>query len=196
MRQSQKLYSILLTRKNSFKKLIEALKETNQSGVLNILNNGKPKKCIESLNESEGIKFDDKAILGRGTMGTIVYKGTHGGRNVAVKKVYLGINEDKIVLEEIEVLKNCDLHENIVRYFKTDVSQHFLLIALELCDMTLKQWVGSETKSIEIAPVEILRQITVGLEWLHKQRIIHRDIKPKNILLLGLVKKSRFLTLA
>ncbi|ODM88989.1 Serine/threonine-protein kinase/endoribonuclease IRE2 [Orchesella cincta] len=88
---------------------------------------------------------------------------------------------------------NCNAHENIVRYFGSKKGVGFILILLELCEINLREWVAK--KDDGIPPMEILRQVTVGLEWLHSVSIVHRDLKPENILLvkkLARVKISDF----
>ncbi|ODM87886.1 Serine/threonine-protein kinase/endoribonuclease IRE1 [Orchesella cincta] len=108
--------------------------------------------------------------LRKRSSGTFVFKGQFGNRDVAVKRMHSEVAREKAIIKEIEILKNCDSHENIVRYFATKVVQNFVLIVLELCDMTLAEWII--TKPIYITPLEVLRQVTVGLEWLHEHSIV------------------------
>ncbi|CAL8138617.1 unnamed protein product [Orchesella dallaii] len=181
--QAFKLYNIVITRKNGFEKLIEGLRDTEQSGALSIL-----APNSDCLGDITTISYDETQVLGRGGFGTIVYKGKLGDRDVAVKRVpsdVLGIQ----AVREVDVLKACDGHENIVRYFGIKVRPDSVLILLELCDLTLSDWI--EKKSIDIEPVEILKQITMGLDWLHCHSILHRDLKPENILMIQKLKRVK-----
>ncbi|CAL8076017.1 unnamed protein product [Orchesella dallaii] len=191
--QSRKFYKIIITRTNGFECLLEALKDTHQSGAANLLLTGTIKRNRAALTEMHAncsITYDKNIELGRGSNGTIVFKGVFANRNVAVKQIHSAIVSEKNIEEEIENLMCCDPHENVIQYFYSEHAQPYFLIALELCDMSLKDWIKSK-KPIEMSPVEILRQTTVGLEWLHKQRIVHRDLKPANILLIAKITKVK-----
>jgi len=181
---------MIQTRENAFEKLQTALASTSQTGALKLLTANNAQK----FNESFQFSYDEKSVLGKGSNGTIVYRGKLGDRNVAVKRLHSNIVDEKTIKEEINVLKICDAHENIVRYFNIKECDQHVLIILELCDMTLKDWV-SNNSSIEITHLEVLRQTTLGLMWLHDMRILHRDLKPENILLTSVcvrVKLSDF----
>jgi len=60
----------------------------------------------------------------------------------------------------------------------------FRYIATELCTGSLEQYVNNIYRGPEFRnEKEILRQVTRGLSHLHKKKIVHRDIKPNNILI-------------
>ncbi|ODM87232.1 Serine/threonine-protein kinase/endoribonuclease IRE1 [Orchesella cincta] len=180
--QAFKLYNLVSQRQNGFTILLQALQETKQSIAVDILTNGNKLKT-DSMDDLMSITFDGKSVLGKGSYGTVVFKGTLGTRNIAIKRVSTDqfVGNRRQVDHEIEMLKTCDAHENIVRYFGSKNEQNSVLILLELCDVNLKEWVTN--KGIAIPAVEVLRQVTVGLKWLHENRIVHRDLKPENILL-------------
>ncbi|CAL8141653.1 unnamed protein product [Orchesella dallaii] len=190
--QSFQFYKIIQTRKNGFSSLKQALRETNQTGALEIL---ETKDSLLDDIASTSVTFDVNTVLGKGSYGTVVFKGKLGERDVAVKLVHSDVLGAQAV-HEVNILKTCDEHENIVRYFGCkQTPPDSIMIILELCDMSLNDWVKTKTKSFEISPFDILKQVTVGLDWLHKNNIVHRDLKPENILLnvrLSKVKISDF----
>ena len=130
--------------------------------------------------------FTDTTI-GFGSHGTVVYKGTFGGRDVAVKRMLLEFYD--IASHEVGLLQESDDHPNVIRYYDKESSGQFLYIALELCPASLQDVIEKpQDYSQLIGPSgldlpDVLRQITAGLRYLHSLKIVHRDIKPQNILM-------------
>ncbi|CAG8538274.1 5596_t:CDS:2, partial [Scutellospora calospora] len=127
-------------------------------------------------------------ILGYGSHGTIVYKGSFEGRDVAVKRLLLDFYD--IAYHEVSLLQESDDHPNVIRYYCKEQSDRFLYIALELCPASLHDLIerGSTFQHSHLLasihpPSKILYQIIAGLHHLHSMKIVHRDIKPQNILI-------------
>lgn len=133
-------------------------------------------------------------VIGQGSCGTIVFKGSFEGRDVAVKRMLSQYYE--LASQEVSFLQASDDHANVVRYFCQQKDDHFLYIAVELCQASLFEvWetekAKTEERRVELATLKLaiqqdmtrtLQQLAAGLHHLHKLRIIHRDIKPQNIL--------------
>lgn len=125
-------------------------------------------------------------ILGFGSHGTVVFQGSLQGRAVAVKRLL----QDFVTLaaREVSILQESDDHPNVIRYYYQEAHANFLYIALELCPASLADIVENpdrdQWRDIAIAfdPKRALRQITSGLRHLHALKLVHRDIKPQNIL--------------
>ncbi|KAI8354037.1 hypothetical protein BD560DRAFT_438390 [Blakeslea trispora] len=133
-------------------------------------------------------------VLGYGSHGTVVYKGEFDGRAVAVKRLLLDFYD--VALKEVKLLQESDDHPNVVRYFYKEESDRFLYIALELCFGSLNDYM-ERTLSLSqmqlcdaMNPADMLSQFICGLQYLHSLKIVHRDIKPHNILLAP--SKNRF----
>jgi serine/threonine-protein kinase/endoribonuclease IRE1 len=129
------------------------------------------------------IKFHHTAVIGTGSEGTSVFRGSFEGRSVAVKRL---LNSSFSVAErEVKMLQQSDTHENIIRYFCTEYSRDFCYIAVELCACSLYEYVVDENFSHLrelMRPKEALYQAARGLNHLHQLNIIHRDVKPMNVL--------------
>lgn len=132
------------------------------------------------------LQVSDK-VLGYGSSGTVVYEGKFQERSVAVKRMLVDFYD--IASKEIELLSESDEHPNVVRYYCSEETSKFLYIALELCDSNLEQLIETnnvmrhEQRLKDYELVDILAQITQGIAYLHSLNIIHRDIKPQNILI-------------
>ena len=119
-----------------------------------------------------------------GSHGTVVFKGSLQGRAVAVKRMLA----DFVTLasREVNVLQESDDHPNVIRYYYQESHLNFLYIALELCPASLADVVERPGEFREVVGVfdgkRALREVTAGLRHLHGLKIIHRDIKPQNIL--------------
>lgn len=138
-----------------------------------------PEISSDGLVKIGKVTYDPKQVLGHGCAGTFVYKGTFENRPVAVKRL---LPECYTLADrEVELLRDADQHQNVLRYFCTESDSQFRYIALELCQMTLHEYINNGLNSLR--PLSILEQATRGLEHLHALDIVHRDIKPQNVLI-------------
>lgn len=147
-------------------------------------------------------------VIGKGAFGT-VYKGIwrEVGRHVAVKRVdraRLSIEEKKALRDEILLFKNLK-HQHIVNYIEAvdDHASPFLDIVMEFVEGgSLFNMVDQIRRSLDVGePVfeervvaDLVRQVVLGLQYLHDQGVVHRDIKGANLLVTkeGHVKLADF----
>ncbi|KAI1394306.1 cell division control protein [Hypoxylon trugodes] len=124
--------------------------------------------------------------LGKGAFGS-VYKAIHWGTGEAVavkqiKLVNLPKSELRMIEAEIDLLKNLN-HDNIVKYIGFVKSTDCLNIILEYCENgSLHSICKAYGKFPENLVGVYMTQVLQGLQYLHDQGVIHRDIKGANIL--------------
>ncbi|KAI9263747.1 hypothetical protein BY458DRAFT_514231 [Sporodiniella umbellata] len=151
---------------------------------------------LEKFKQSKSKVLEiSETVLGYGSHGTIVYKGQFDGREVAVKRLLVDFYD--VALKEVKLLQESDDHPNVVRYFYKEQSDRFLYIALELCYGSLNDYMerslslNDMTLCDTMNPADILSQMVGGIQYLHSLKIVHRDIKPHNILLAPTKYRSR-----
>ncbi|KAJ5071692.1 mtk1/mekk4 [Anaeramoeba ignava] len=134
----------------------------------------------------ESAQFQIGEIIGRGAFGA-VYKGFNisTGEFVAIKRISLTKipkDELKSTMMEIDLLMKLH-HENIVKYIGFSKSREYLNIVLEYIENGSLQNIMKKFGNFpENLVAKYMFQTLKGLEYLHKQGVIHRDIKGANIL--------------
>ncbi|KNC83657.1 IRE protein kinase, partial [Sphaeroforma arctica JP610] len=118
-------------------------------------------------------------VLGHGAQGTMVYTGFFDRRPVAVKRLLAEYFE--LANMEVDLLQQSDSHANVIRYFCKEQDTQFLYIALELCKGSLAD-VVSRKFDTGLTNKDIMKDMMNGLVHLHSLNIVHRDIKPGNVL--------------
>ncbi len=137
--------------------------------------------------------------LGRGGMG-IVYLAEDAvlQRSVAYKVVPVSTREDPKALDNIlrEARIAASLqHPNIVTIYDAGQTAHEVYIAMEYLEGRSLQEILDETSSLTLGrALAIFRQACLGLIHAHGQNIVHRDVKPANIMITpaGVVKLMDF----
>ncbi len=93
-----------------------------------------------------------------------------------------------LAAREVSILQESDDHPNVIRYYYQESHANFLYIALELCPACLADIIEAPDReayrdiAINFDPKRALKQIASGLRHLHALKLVHRDIKPQNIL--------------
>ena len=120
--------------------------------------------------------------IGSGSFG-LIFAGINekDGREVAVKrieKLRMKRPEDRREIKNLTALADC---EQIVRYISFLEDEHFSYIVLELMEGNLDEYLNGSKIDVNQA-TDLCKHIVMGLKFLHGQNILHRDLKPQNIL--------------
>ncbi|KAI9020503.1 kinase-like domain-containing protein [Hyaloraphidium curvatum] len=126
--------------------------------------------------------------IGEGTYG-VVYKARDkkSGDIVALKKIRLETEDEGVpstAVREISVLKELK-HPNIVNLRDIVHNDAKLYLIFEFLDLDLKKYMDTTAPS-GLPPNLVksyLYQLVRGLEYCHARRILHRDLKPQNLLI-------------
>jgi predicted Ser/Thr protein kinase len=147
-------------------------------------------------------RFRISSVLGQGAMG-VVYLADDPeiGRPVAIKTVRPGAADAEGAAElEARFLKEARLagrlqHPNIVTIYDVGRDGDVCFIAMEYVDgRPLSRYMGASPELPLPAKVGIVRQVADALAHAHDRGVLHRDIKPGNILIArdGRVKVTDF----
>jgi hypothetical protein len=131
-----------------------------------------------------------RAVLGEGSMGTRVYRGSHAQwGELAVKVMHKAhVPEHRACREQELLLKLADEagsgSSNVIKYRCRVDTVDTVMIGMELCECSLHQLI-SERRLLPTPQQQarISRELCEGVAFLHDHSIIHRDLRPKNILM-------------
>ena len=132
-------------------------------------------------------KYEKLEKIGEGTYG-IVFKAKNreSGEIVALKRVRLDDDDEGVpssALREICLLKELK-HKNVVRLYDVVHSERKLTLVFEYCDQDLKKYFDSCNGEIDHCVVKSLfYQLLRGLAFCHAHNVLHRDLKPQNLLI-------------
>lgn len=126
--------------------------------------------------------------LGEGTYAT-VYKGRSRTTNeiVALKEIHLDAEEGtpSTAIREISLMKELK-HVNILRLYDVIHTETKLVLIFEYCDRDLKKYMDVHGERGALDPVTVrsfMYQLLKGTAFCHENRVLHRDLKPQNLLI-------------
>jgi serine/threonine protein kinase len=137
--------------------------------------------------------------LGKGGMGA-VYKATRRetGQVVAVKILKPELAENSVLVgrfvQEFRAAARLD-HPNIVRALDAGIDGAFAYLVMEFVEgRCLGRMLVRGNKLPEAAAIRLIAQVAQALDYAHRNRVIHRDVKPDNVMVRpdGLAKLADF----
>ncbi|KAF3699445.1 Cyclin-dependent-like kinase 5 [Channa argus] len=132
-------------------------------------------------------KYEKLEKIGEGTYGTVFKaKNRESHEIVALKRVRLDDDDEGVpssALREICLLKELK-HKNIVRLHDVLHSDKKLTLVFEYCDQDLKKYFDSCNGDLDPETVKsFMYQLLKGLAFCHSRNVLHRDLKPQNLLI-------------
>ncbi|CAF1055426.1 unnamed protein product [Adineta steineri] len=143
-----------------------------------------PNSTLQKINDGWQIPIDsimnDLVLIGSGMEGS-VYLGKLNGQNVACKRVK---TEDETNIKHLRKLN----HNNVIKFRGISISSPLFYIVMDYCPYgslydVLKR---RREKDSYTKPTQVLdwsKQISNGVNYLHANRMVHRDLKSPNILI-------------
>ncbi|KAJ3121884.1 Mitogen-activated protein kinase [Nowakowskiella sp. JEL0407] len=135
-------------------------------------------------------KYKITRELGQGAYGLVcAAKNLETGQEVAIKKVTKIFDKQilaKRALRELKLLKHLNGHENITGIHDMDIADveafNEIYLVQELMEADLHQIIRSEQPLTDAHYQYFIYQILRGLKYIHSANILHRDLKPGNLL--------------
>ncbi|KAM0833336.1 hypothetical protein ACQ4PT_064325 [Festuca glaucescens] len=174
--------------------LLQQLKETANRSHPSLSNptNSLTSERIRELQEKIGDSEFDRNLLqpmdkfASGSSGDL-YRGTYLGMDVAIKYLRAEhVNDSSNVefLQEIMILRSVN-HENVVRFYGACTKHRKYLIVTEyMPGGNLYDFLHKKNITLELSVIlRIAIGISRGMDYLHQNNIIHRDLKTANLLI-------------
>nr|QYW07101.1 D-type cyclin dependence kinase [Dimocarpus longan] len=139
------------------------------------------------LSKKVADRYLKREVLGEGTYG-VVYKAidTKTGQTVAIKKIRLGKQKEGVnftALREIKLLKELK-DPNIIELIDAFPHKGNLHLVFEFMETDLETVIRNTNIFLSPADIKSYMQMTLkGLAFCHKKWVLHRDMKPNNLLI-------------
>ena len=132
-------------------------------------------------------QYEIKYLLGEGGMSQVfAAEDTTLGRTVALKILHQSLSQDDKLTEMFEreaKLTASINHPNVVKVYTVGREKGYFYIAMELVNATsVEQMIAEQGALPELQVLQIAHDVVSGLDAAYRTNLIHRDIKPGNML--------------
>jgi negative regulator of the PHO system len=109
------------------------------------------------------------------------------GEIVALKEIHLDAEEGtpSTAIREISLMKELN-HKHIVRLHDVIHTETKLVLIFEYCEQDLKKYMDTHGDRGALPPNvtrTFMHHLLQGINFCHKNRVLHRDLKPQNLLI-------------
>ena len=127
------------------------------------------------------INTNFRNIIGRGAYG-IVYAATGPQKQKVAAKTINGKHHPRVLKQDVTKLMQLN-HDNVVKIFRFHKQDETFWVFMEFCGYgDLNEYFLN--KELQLSQkTELMYGIAKGISYLHSNNIIHRDVKPANILI-------------
>ena len=170
--------------------LVDQLQEETLTPALREQNDDDGQRLIQHLrNELTRYQPDFQVtdVISRGGTG-VVFRVDQASldREVAVKVLLAGRDDERMRRRFVRESKATARvrHGNIVDIFAVEETPDLVYLVMELIDgPSLKQWIIEKGQLAPDQAALIASQVAAGLQAAHEQNLVHRDVKPANVML-------------
>ncbi|CAG5089445.1 Oidioi.mRNA.OKI2018_I69.PAR.g12220.t1.cds [Oikopleura dioica] len=151
---------------------------------------------MENRGSTKVGRYEKLEKIGEGTYGTVFRGRDRDGSDVALKRIKLDDDEEGVpssALREICLLRELR-HKNVVRLLDVLHTDKKLTLVFEYCSVDLKIRYFEIKGKLHAPEVSALfYQLLKGLSYCHAKSVLHRDLKPQNLLIHeGVLKLADF----
>ncbi len=148
---------------------------------------GAPDEIVEKLNDVFAGRYLIEGELGRGGMATVyLAQARYPARQIAIKVLAPTLTDAlarKLFLREVDIASNLS-HPHIVPIFAAGEVEETLYYVMPYIEgESLRVRLTRERPLPLRDAIHIMRDVAGALEYAHRSKVVHRDIKPGNILL-------------
>ena len=137
-------------------------------------------KLFTDITKVASYSIDTKKVLGQGAFG-IVFKGSDKNKKTIAAKRIDGNQHPRILTCDLHRLRELD-HPNVMKKLDFQKIGKIVWVMMPIYEQgDLNTYYRNRDIPHE-TNVHIMKQIVAGIKFLHQKNIIHRDIKPGNIL--------------